>query len=104
MIDMFQCDGGFDQQTGNWANINSQESIEYSGANDNFQFALEQCGTESKSELAFRLLAENSLNMMRLSYTGRPNEWRKTMILGAMVAGHMDQEALNFIRYLIYLQ
>ena len=76
----------------------------YLKANVRFQSALKQCGEESRSELAFRLQAENFLNMMRLSYTGRPNEWRKTMILGAMVAGHMDQEALNFIRYLIYLQ
>ena len=98
MIDMFQSDGGFDQQTVNWVNINSHESTEYSGANDNFQYALEQCGTESKSELAFRLLAENSLNMMRLSYKGRIREGIRTEILGAMVAGHMDQEALNYIR------
>ena len=98
MIDMFQA-GWFDQQAVNGEDMNSEESQEYREANEHFQFALEKCGEESRSELAFRLQAANCLNMMRLSYKGRISEGIRTMILGAMVAGHMDQEALNYIRY-----
>ena len=98
VIDMFQQDGRFDQQYENGVDINSAESKDYSQANSDFQSALRKCGEESCSELAFRLEAENCLNMMRLSYRGRLTEGVRTLILGSMIAGHMDQEALNYIR------
>ena len=102
-IDMFQSNGMFDLQTVNGEDINTVESHAYREANEHFQYALEKCGEESRSELAFRLQAANFLNMMRLSYNGRIVEGIRTMILGAMIAGHMDQEALNYIRYNIRL-
>ena len=99
MIDMFQSDGRFDQQAVNGEDINTEESRAYREANEEYQVAFQKCGEESRSELAFRLQAANCLNMMRLSYKGRISEGIRTMILGAMIAGHMDQEALNYIRY-----
>ena len=98
MIDMFQQDGRFDQQMENGVDINSRESKDFCQANASFQEALQKCGEESCSELAFRLEAENCLNMMRFYYRGRLTEGVRTLILGSMIAGHMDQEALNYIR------
>ena len=83
--------------------INSAESKDYSQANASFQEALRKCGEESCSELAFRLEAENCLNMMRLSYRGKINEGVRNSLLGSMIAGHMDQEALNYIRQVVFI-
>ena len=91
---MFQQDGRFEQQPENGVDINSEESKEYCRVNGEFQDALGKCG----GELAFRLQAENWLNRMRLAYRGKLTEGIRTMVLGTMIAGHMDQEALNYIK------
>ena len=94
VIDMFEQDGRFEQQPEHGVDIKSEESKEYCRVNGEFQDALGKCG----GELAFRLQAENWLNRMRLAYRGKLTEGIRTMVLGTMIAGHMDQEALNYIR------
>ena len=66
VIVMFQQDGRFDQQSENGVDINSAESKDYCQANASFQDVLRKCGEQSCSEVAFRLEAENCLNMMRI--------------------------------------
>ena len=84
--------------------------FEYKNAYRMYAKSLRKCA----SRLASRLEAENFLNQMRLSYRERffeesSLEWDwdeyddndnnvRSLNLGSMITGHMDQEALNFIR------
>jgi len=62
--------------------------------------AYERCGKESQSSLAFRLAAENMLDLLCLTYgVGAEGEHVRFQYCGWMVAGGMNQEALNYICY-----
>ena len=65
--------------------------------------AYARCGKEASSKLAFRLAAENLLQILQLcrkGYLYMPEfTWFK--YCGWMVAGGMDQQALNFLSYVI---
>lgn len=61
--------------------------------------AYERCGKECLSSLAFRLAAENVLDLLCLTYSSREGEHVKFQYCGWMLAGGMNQEALNYICY-----
>jgi len=66
-----------------------------------------KCGKEAMSCTAFRLAAENMLDILCLSYNnrnGRDGEHVKYTYCGWMVAGGMDQEALNYLCYFQHRQ
>ena len=61
---------------------------------------LKECGVANRSNIAFELAAENSLDLMVLSY--REGPWRASFmefVSGMMISSEMDQEAYNYIRY-----
>jgi len=61
--------------------------------------AYERCGKESQSSVAFRLAAENMLDLLCLTYSSAEGEHVRFQYCGWMVAGGMNQEALNYICY-----
>ena len=61
-----------------------------------------KCGEEALNSIAFRLAAENILDVLCLTYnqsTSPQGEHVRFQYCGWMVAGGMDQEALNYICY-----
>merc|ERR1712029_343858 len=57
-------------------------------------------GRKTQSKTAFRLAAENALDMLCITYKDAQGETEFKLIGGWMVSGGMDQEALNFFVYL----
>ena len=59
-----------------------------------------RAGRENQGALAFRLAAENMLDVMCLTYNKMwAEKGKRYMYCGMMVAGGMDQEALNLLYY-----
>jgi len=63
-----------------------------------------KCGEVSMSSVAFRLAAENMLDLLCLTYKRAKGEHVRYKYCGWMVAGGMDQEALNYLCYFKHRQ
>jgi len=61
-----------------------------------------KCGEQGFSSVAFRLAAENMLDLLCLTYKHAMGEHVRYSYCGWMVAGGMDQEALNYLCYFRY--
>ena len=67
--------------------------------------AYAKCGEEALNSIAFRLAAENILDVLCLTYNQfRKGEHVRYEYCGWMVAGGMDQQALNYICYFSHRQ
>jgi len=87
------------------------DTIEAKNANDKYILArgrliraYKKCGVTSLSSLAFRLAAENMLDLLCLTYYTADGEHVRFQYCGWMVAGGMNQEALNYLCYFRHRQ
>jgi len=72
---------------------------QYFLARHRLTYAYVKCGEVNKSPLAFRLAAENMLDLLCLSYKDVRGEYVRYFHCGWMIAGGMDQDALNYLMY-----
>ena len=72
---------------------------QYFLARHRLTYAYVKCGEHNRSPLAFRLAAENMLDLLCLSYKDVRGEYVRYFLCGWMIAGGMDQQAMNYLMY-----